>query len=166
MGYPDRIQALQLLRGVKRNFLQQMEPLLGQSGLSMPQICLLLGVDSGEIEHINGVCRALGMGPGNASTLCKRLEQDGLLRRERSKEDERVVCLSLTELGRATVRQFVQALEYRWEQAARTYPELERRILDGLQAADELLRRSQRLPQPCTQTQSNPSEEKEPHHDI
>lgn len=148
MQYSDRIQALQLLRGIKRNFLRQMEPLLGQSGFSMPQICLLLGVESGEIAHIHDVCQALGMGPGNASTLCKKLEQDGLLCRERSKTDERVVCLSLTESGKLAVQQFSQAMERRWEQAAQAYPDLERRILDGLQAADELLRRSQDLPQP------------------
>jgi DNA-binding MarR family transcriptional regulator len=39
--------------------------------------------------------------PGSLKPLLKRLEAEGLIRRTRSKEDERVVLLTLTEQGKA-----------------------------------------------------------------
>ncbi|WP_456292674.1 MarR family winged helix-turn-helix transcriptional regulator [Pseudomonas sp. AK106] len=39
--------------------------------------------------------------PGSLTPLLKRLEAEGLIRRTRSREDERVVLLTLTEQGKA-----------------------------------------------------------------
>ena len=143
MYLPRQLQALQLLRSIKSSFLRQIEPLLRESGLSLVQTCLLSGVSSGEIENINGVCRSLEMGQGNASTMCKKLEQSGLLRRERCQEDERVVRLSLTEPGQAALCGVFQRIDERWAAAEEDYPQLVQRIIDGLEAAEELLRRTE-----------------------
>ena len=133
------LQALQTLERIRLNARRYIEPLLRQEGLGIVQAMLLAGVANGEIENIGGVCQTMEMGQGNASTLCKRMEQDGLLLRERSKEDERVVRLSLTDRGASTLERVAETLDRYWDQAAQAYPELEARILDGLEAVDQML---------------------------
>ncbi len=51
----------------------------------------------GELAH------TLGITTGSATVACKRLEQAGLLTRERRSDDERVVQVTLTEQGRAQI---------------------------------------------------------------
>ena len=43
--------------------------------------------------------------PGSLTPLLKRLESEGLLQRNRSREDERVVLVQLTDKGRALQQQ-------------------------------------------------------------
>lgn len=137
--HSTQLQALQILRSIKGNFERRMEPLLREAGLSMVQASLLLGIGSGEIENINSACRALDMGQGNASTMCKKLEQCGLLLRERSKQDERVVQLSLTPVGQEKMNTLLKEIDHRWGKAYADHPELVQQLLDGLAAADALL---------------------------
>ena len=51
------------------------------------------------------------MNKGNCSTMCKDLERQGYVLRERSREDERVVCLTLTEKGFRTIESLAQNME-------------------------------------------------------
>jgi len=138
--YSTQLQALQILRSIRVNFQRRMEPLLREAGLSLVQACLLLSIGSGEIENINGACRVLELGQGNASTLCKKMEESGLLLRERSKQDERVVQLSLTQAGQEKIQTLLEEIDLRWGQVHRDYPALVQKLLDGLDAADALLR--------------------------
>lgn len=77
------------------------KPLLQALGLTYPQYLAMLvlwerdGLTVGEISH------RLLTDPGSLTPLLKRLEAEGLLNRTRSREDERVVLVELTEQGRA-----------------------------------------------------------------
>lgn len=77
------------------------KPLLQALGLTYPQYLAMLvlwerdGLTVGEISH------RLLTDPGSLTPLLKRLEGEGLLKRTRSREDERVVIVELTEQGRA-----------------------------------------------------------------
>lgn len=77
------------------------KPLLQALGLTYPQYLAMLvlweqdGLTVGEISH------RLLTDPGSLTPLLKRLEAEGLLNRTRSREDERVVLVELTEHGRA-----------------------------------------------------------------
>ena len=77
------------------------KPLLQALGLTYPQYLAMLvlwerdGLTVGEISH------RLLTDPGSLTPLLKRLEAEGLLKRTRSREDERVVIVQLTEQGRA-----------------------------------------------------------------
>ena len=77
------------------------KPLLQALGLTYPQYLAMMvlwekdGITVGEISN------RLLTDPGSLTPLLKRLEGEGLLNRTRSKEDERVVQLRLTEQGRA-----------------------------------------------------------------
>ena len=77
------------------------KPLLQALGLTYPQYLAMLvlweqdGLTVGEISH------RLLTDPGSLTPLLKRLEAEGLLKRTRSREDERVVIVQLTDKGRA-----------------------------------------------------------------
>jgi len=76
-----------------------MEPYAQKQGLTFLQSRVLMGIRHGKITTVGGLAEHASLYQGNASTLCKRLEQQGFLRRERSAADERVVNLSLTDKG-------------------------------------------------------------------
>ncbi|HNX14903.1 MAG TPA: MarR family winged helix-turn-helix transcriptional regulator [Oscillospiraceae bacterium] len=76
-----------------------MEPYSQKQGLTFLQTRVLMGIRHGKITTVGGLAEHASLYQGNASTLCKRLEQQGFLRRERSSADERVVNLSLTVKG-------------------------------------------------------------------
>lgn len=77
------------------------KPLLQALGLTYPQYLAMLvlweqdGLTVGEISH------RLLTDPGSLTPLLKRLESEGLLKRTRSREDERVVLVQLTDKGHA-----------------------------------------------------------------
>ena len=85
-----KMEALRMFQNIRSSMNQIIVPVVQSEGLT--------GLN-GEIQNITSICSAIGMGQANASTLCKKLERDGFLLRERSKEDERVVTLRVTEKG-------------------------------------------------------------------
>ena len=60
---------------------------------------------------IGDLSRISRMNKGNCSTMCKDLEQQGYLLRERSCQDERIVCLRLTEKGNQTIECLARNME-------------------------------------------------------
>lgn len=76
-----------------------LEPYTQKQGLTFLQSRVLMGIRHGNYTTVGGLADHASLFQGNASTLCKRLEQQGFLRRERNAADERVVNLVLTEKG-------------------------------------------------------------------
>lgn len=75
-------------------------PLLDELGVTYPQYLVLLVLWEQQAEMTVGeVCQRLQLDSGTVTPLLKRLETAGLLRRVRSKEDERRVMISLTSEG-------------------------------------------------------------------
>ncbi|MCI9052555.1 MAG: MarR family transcriptional regulator [Lachnospiraceae bacterium] len=68
-------------------------------GLTHLQLSILLNLKKGTITTVGKLSKELGISQGNASSICKKLEQMGYLKRKRNEQDERVVNLSLTEEG-------------------------------------------------------------------
>ncbi|MCO5178293.1 MAG: MarR family transcriptional regulator [Thermomicrobiales bacterium] len=54
-------------------------------------------------SSIGELATALGISQSSTTTACKRLERDGLVRRARCADDERVVRVSLTDSGKAQI---------------------------------------------------------------
>ena len=90
-------------------------PLLSEIGLSYTQYLVMLELWSKPMRTVSELGLALGLDSGTLSPLLKRIEGSGLIRRERSTEDERVVLVHLTARGRelersaASVRHTVEA---------------------------------------------------------
>lgn len=77
------------------------KPLLQALGLTYPQYLAMMVLWEQDGLTVGDVSTRLLTDPGSLTPLLKRLEGEGFITRTRSKEDERVVLLRLTEQGRA-----------------------------------------------------------------
>jgi MarR family transcriptional regulator, organic hydroperoxide resistance regulator len=76
-------------------------PLLDELGLTYPQYLVMLILWERRSASVGELSTALYLDSGTLTPLLKRLEANGLVRRERSAEDERRVEVSLTREGEA-----------------------------------------------------------------
>ncbi|MDU8502274.1 MarR family transcriptional regulator [Pseudomonas syringae] len=81
------------------------KPLLQALGLTYPQYLAMMVLWEKDGLTVGDVSTRLLTDPGSLTPLLKRLEGEGFISRTRSKEDERVVLLHLTEQGRALQHQ-------------------------------------------------------------
>jgi MarR family transcriptional regulator, organic hydroperoxide resistance regulator len=73
--------------------------LLEEIGVTYPQYLALLVLWEKERTTVKELGKKLFLDSGTLTPMLKRMEGNGLLIRERSKEDERSVIISLTEKG-------------------------------------------------------------------
>jgi MarR family transcriptional regulator, organic hydroperoxide resistance regulator len=77
------------------------KPLLQALGLTYPQYLAMMVLWEEDGLTVGEISSRLLTDPGSLTPLLKRLEAEGLLSRTRSREDERVVVVELTDTGRA-----------------------------------------------------------------
>jgi DNA-binding MarR family transcriptional regulator len=82
-----------LLTKIYRIFLQDID-------LTYPQYLVLLVLWEKDHQSVSTISEQLLLESNTLTPLLKRMEEKKLVRRERSREDERVVMISLTEAGR------------------------------------------------------------------
>lgn len=80
-------------------------PLLDQLDLTYPQYLVMLVLWQQDGVSVKQLGEQLFLDSGTLTPLLKRLEVKGLLRRERSEQDERLRVLTLTEQGKALKKQ-------------------------------------------------------------
>ena len=73
-------------------------PVLRELGLTYPQYLVMLVLWEGDGLTVKALGERLSLDSGTLTPLLKRLEAAGLIRRERSRSDERQVLLHLEEL--------------------------------------------------------------------
>ncbi|SMG51893.1 DNA-binding transcriptional regulator, MarR family [Marivirga sericea] len=107
---------------LSREITSLYRPLLNKLGITYPQYLVLLVLWEWEQQSVNQLGQKLHLDNGTLTPLLKRMEQKKLINRVRSTEDERVVLISLTDLGksleekaRSTPEQLVKALDARIE---------------------------------------------------
>tara|TARA_R100000935_G_scaffold50819_1_gene76924 strand:+ start:8 stop:553 length:546 start_codon:yes stop_codon:yes gene_type:complete len=81
------------------------KPLLKALALTYPQYLAMLVLWENDGITVGDISKRLLTDPGSLTPLLKRLEAEGLLKRQRSKQDERVVELHLTDAGHALKEQ-------------------------------------------------------------
>jgi len=84
-----------------REMTKLYRPLLEEVGLTYPQYLVMLVLWEERSATVKQLGERLYLDSGTLTPLLKRLEQAGLVSRERSREDERVVVIRLTEQGEA-----------------------------------------------------------------
>ena len=89
------------LYAAARNVTSLYTPWLKPLGLTYTQYIALLALWEKDGQTVGEIGEKLMLDNGTLSPLLKKMEQAGLVRRQRSREDERVVVVSLTEAGRA-----------------------------------------------------------------
>lgn len=76
------------------------KPLLDELGVTYPQYLVLTTLWEADGQTIGGIAGRLALEPSTITPLVKRLEAAGLLTRQRSPTDERVVHVQLAAAGR------------------------------------------------------------------
>lgn len=80
---------------------QAYKPLLAELGLTYPQYLVMLVLWEGDELSVKTLAQRLAQDSGSVTPLVKRLEAEGLVRRERDPRDERNLAVTLTAKGRA-----------------------------------------------------------------
>jgi DNA-binding MarR family transcriptional regulator len=76
--------------------------------VTVPQLRVLVMVDTKGPLNLTTVAAGLGVNPSNASRICDRLIRAGLLDRQDSPDDRRHITLSLTDAGRRLVNKLMK----------------------------------------------------------
>lgn len=76
-------------------------PLLKELDITYPQYLVLLVLWQKGGQKVTDISGQLYLDTGTLTPMLKRMEEKGLVRRTRSKEDERTVAIDLTEAGSA-----------------------------------------------------------------
>ena len=84
-----------------RNVVSIYSPILEPLGLTHPQSLVMLALWETAPRSLGDLAEELALEPASLSPLVKRLQAQGLVSRERSNEDERMLRIGLTAEGAA-----------------------------------------------------------------
>lgn len=84
---------------LKYSFFGIIEEMCKKEGLTVMQAMMLFLIRSEKSVSVGELSGYLNITNSNASVLCKKLEKDELLSRQRSKTDERTVIITVSEKG-------------------------------------------------------------------
>ena len=87
------------LYAAARRVVSRYTPLLKPLGLTYTQYIALLALWESGGATVGDLCRRLYLDSGTITPLLKKMEEEGLLVRSRSRQDERVVTVTVTEKG-------------------------------------------------------------------
>lgn len=89
-------------------------PFVEEDGLTMMQARILAEIMQCENSTVGSIGSKIGLSSGNASSMCKKLEKMGFIKRIRDPIDERFVNLVLTEIGVHTIKKIEDEIEKRY----------------------------------------------------
>ena len=89
------------LYAASRNVINLYTPWLKPLGLTYTQYIVFLVLWEKDGITVGDLCEKLMLDNGTLSPLIKKMQQAGYVEKKRSKEDERVVVITLTEEGKA-----------------------------------------------------------------
>lgn len=117
-----------------RLIIREYQPHLDKLGITYPQYLVLMVLWEDDNLTVNDIARRLILNTNTVTPLLKRMEQQGIIVRKRSDEDERKVIVQLTNKGRELQ-----------EDASRIPESLMSRLGDSNLDMDELLRLKESL---------------------
>lgn len=101
-----------ILRRVSAEADRRMHPFCAKHGITPLQMNLLIILQKNGAQTISALARQSYMADANNSALCKKLEKDGFVTRERDPSDERQVLVNLTPKGENLLREFAASCDY------------------------------------------------------
>jgi DNA-binding MarR family transcriptional regulator len=127
-------------RKIEENMNYVFSPVIENHGLTRMQVRILLELQKCNAHTIGSLGDSICVAGANVSSMCKKLEGQGLVERVRNRDDERVVRVVLTEPGKEIVSEIdrlfndiiSQHLKNEKEEAFED-------IIAGLQKLNELL---------------------------
>lgn len=83
-----------------RLITREYQPLLDKLGITYPQYLVLMILWETDGVNVNDIAKKLILNTNTITPLLKRMEQMGIITRERSSSDERMVIVKLTDKGK------------------------------------------------------------------
>jgi DNA-binding MarR family transcriptional regulator len=123
-----------LTRRVQNLTTPHAEAIFADEDLTFTQWIALMGLREGVAETSADLARHLNHDAGAVTRLVDELEKRGLLRRERSKSDRRVVKLILTPQGRTVAKMHVPPIVDFWNRVTDDFTAAEIKQLLALMA--------------------------------
>jgi len=123
-----------LTRRVQNLTTPHAEAIFADQDLSFTQWISLMGLSEGVAKTSADLARHLNHDAGATTRLVDQLVERGWVKRERSKEDRRVVNLSLTAQGRAVARMHVPPIVDFWNHVTSEFSAQETKQLIDLLA--------------------------------
>lgn len=117
-----------------RLITREYQPFLDKLGITYPQYLVLMILWEEDGMPVNDIAKKLILNTNTITPLLKRMEQQGIIKRKRSRQDERKVIVQLTAKG----------LEMR-EEASLIPEKLAGRLLEGNLKLDDLIRLKESL---------------------
>lgn len=108
-SHPVNEQLSFALYGAANRLVRMHKPILEPLGLTFPQYLVILELLGDAPRSVGELGAKLGMDTGTITPLVKRLEQAGLVSRQRDTQDERRVLVDLTD-GAEALRERVWAV--------------------------------------------------------
>lgn len=87
------------LYAVARKVTARYTPLFKELGITYTQYIVFMALWEQDDQTVSEICTKLYLDSGTLTPLLKKMEEKGWLKRARSKEDERIVRITLTEQG-------------------------------------------------------------------
>ena len=118
----DYDEILISLRRIMRATDLQSQQLSRQSGLTVPQLLVMQAIAKEGSPSTSTLARHIVVSQATVTRIIDRLERDGLVKREKSSKDKRVVNVRLTDAGNAKLEVAPEPLQAEF---LRRYRELE-----------------------------------------
>lgn len=118
----DYDEILIALRRIMRATDLQSQQLSRQSGLTVPQLLVMQAIAKEGSPSTSTLARHIVVSQATVTRIIDRLERDGLVKREKSSKDKRVVNVRLTDAGHAKLEVAPEPLQAEF---LRRYRELE-----------------------------------------
>lgn len=116
------------------------KPMLDALDLTYPQYLVMVTLWKEDRQTVGGIGEKLHLESSTLTPLLKRLEGTGYIKRQRGKEDERVVIIGLTEEGRELRKRAASIPGCILDASGREFAELKRLAADVITLRDTLSR--------------------------
>jgi len=119
------LRILRALRRITRSVALHSRQLAACSNITAPQlVCLRAVIDHGPLTA-TAISREVHVSASTVVGILDRLEDKGLIRRERGREDRRIVFVTATDAGRQLAEETPSPLQKKLSDALKALPELE-----------------------------------------
>jgi DNA-binding MarR family transcriptional regulator len=110
------------------------------SGFTLPQISVISMLEKHGEQKVSELSLKMGLSDSTVSGILDRLEQKNIIKRERTKDDRRVVKISLTGRSQKFCKDFRQKKEKYFTQQLKSLSEQEiKDIIKGLEILNRVL---------------------------
>ena len=138
MHEEEQICVFEKFQTLKAKASRLLDPVVQSEGLTLLQACVLCHLYRQDAA-VGDISELAVMDQANASSLCKKMEQEGFLTRTRQESDRRVVILSLTPKGRAAAERIQAKLNHYLELLGALPNDAKAELVRGYLAANQML---------------------------